>query len=146
MDFSLLTIRKATENDIDFLADLRVKTMNEHLTNSGLLIDKDSQIQRILYKFEVANILIYKETKIGLLKIQYGKTEIEIIQLQINPAFQGNGLGRYILNMIIEEASLTKTPITLSVLKINPALKLYLRTGFKIVEENEHSFIMKFWY
>lgn len=146
MDFSLLTIRKATENDIDFLADLRVKTMNEHLTNSGLLIDKDSHVQRILYKFEVANILIYKETKIGLLKIQYRKTEIEIIQLQIHPAFQGNGLGRYILNMIIEEASLTKTPITLSVLKINPALKLYLRTGFKIVEENEHSFIMKVCY
>jgi ribosomal protein S18 acetylase RimI-like enzyme len=120
--------------------------MNEHLTNSGLLVDTDSHLQRILYKFEVANILIYKERKIGLLKIQYRKTEIEIIQLQIHPAFQGNGLGRYILNMIIEEASLTKTPITLSVLKINPALKLYVRTGFKIVEENEHSFIMKFCY
>ncbi|MGI9651290.1 GNAT family N-acetyltransferase [Chryseobacterium sp. RLHN22] len=144
MDFSLLHIRKATENDLDFLLDLRVKTMNEHLINSGLLIDKDAHLQRILYKFEDAHILIYKETTIGLLKIQHRKTEIEIIQLQILPAFQGNGLGKYILNMIIEEASLTKTPITLSVLKINPALKLYLRTGFKIVEENEHSFIMKF--
>ncbi|MEN4759222.1 GNAT family N-acetyltransferase [Chryseobacterium sp. C39-AII1] len=144
MDFIHLQLRKATQNDIDFLLDLRTKTMNEHLESSGFPIDKDSHLKRIRYEFETAKIIMYRKEDIGLLKVKYGKDEIELIQLQIHPDFQGKGFGKHILEMIIEESLFSEIPIYLSVLKTNPAQKLYTRLGFITIEENEHSFTMKF--
>ncbi|WP_312388751.1 GNAT family N-acetyltransferase [Chryseobacterium sp.] len=144
MDFTHLQLRKATQNDIDFLLDLRTKTMNEHLESSGFPTDKNSHLKRILHEFETAKIMMYRKEDMGLLKVKYGKDEIELIQLQIHPDFQGKGFGKRILEMIIEESLFSEIPIYLSVLKTNPAQKLYARVGFRTIEENEHSFTMKF--
>lgn len=139
-----LRLRKATENDIDFLLDLRMKTMNGHLESTGLPTDKDSHLKRILYEFEAAKIVVCQKEDIGLLKVKYRDNEIEIIQLQIHPDFQGRGFGKRILEMIIQESLFPEVPIYLHVLKTNPAQKLYARVGFKITGEDEHSFRMKF--
>ncbi|WP_326984921.1 GNAT family N-acetyltransferase [Chryseobacterium sp. MYb264] len=144
MNFIHLQSRKATENDMDFLLDLRIKTMNEHLKSSGFPTDDDTHLKRILYEFETAKIMMYRKEDIGLLKVKYKKDEIELIQLQIHPDFQGKGFGKHILKMIIEESLFSEIPVYLSVLKTNPAQKLYARVGFRTVEENEHSFTMKF--
>lgn len=139
-----LQIRKATKDDIDFLLDLRIKTMTEHLINSHFPTDKESHLKRIHHSFDNANIIIWYGQPMGLLKAAYEKDKIEIIQLQIHPDFQGKGFGKQILEIIIEESLLSQTPVFLSVLKTNPAQKLYFRAGFRIIEENEHSFIMQF--
>jgi len=144
MDFIHLQSRKATENDLDFLLNLRIKTMNNHLESSGFPTDKDTHLKRIQYEFETAKILMYRNEDMGLLKVKSDDNQIEIIQLQIHPDFQGKGFGKRILEMIIEESLISEIPVYLSVLKTNPAQKLYTRAGFRTVEENDHSFIMKF--
>ncbi|WP_162072432.1 GNAT family N-acetyltransferase [Chryseobacterium fistulae] len=139
-----LEYKKATKNDVDFLLKLRMRTMNEHYNNSNLPTSREATLQRVLYEYDKANIIIVNDKPIGLLKIDYNKDKIEILQLQINPDQQGKGIGKTILSNILEEAILIQKPAILSVLKVNKAQDLYISLGFKIVDENEHSYIMEF--
>ncbi len=138
-----LTFQKATENDIDYLLDLRIKTMVPHYTDSGLPTDRETTLQRILYQFDKAHIILMNGQPIGLLKINRTDTKIDILQLQIDPGQQGKGLGKMILTDILQEASSTGKTAALSVLKTNKAQHLYSSLGFKIVGEDEHSFFME---
>lgn len=139
-----LQYRKASESDLDFLLDLRMKTMTEHYASSGLLTTEESALQRVLYQFEKANIISLDNKPIGLLKLNKESDKTEVLQIQIDPKMQGKGIGKLILKDIVEEAKTAQKRVILSVLKTNKAQNLYSSLGFKIVEENEHSYIMEF--
>lgn len=138
------TYRKATENDIDYLLDLRTKTMVPHYAESNLPTDRETTLQRILYQFDKGYIIFLDNQPIGLLKIDRGDTNIDILQLQIDPSQQGKGLGKMILTDILEEAASKGKTASLSVLKTNKAQHLYTSLGFKIISEDEHSYFMEF--
>lgn len=118
--------------------------MTPYLLASSLSTAVDSHMQRIKYKFEHASIIECNRTSIGLLKIERKRDGIELIQIQIDPLYQGKGIGKKILEQIINEANSEEKSITLQVLKVNKAQRLYLKLGFKIIEENEHSYLMKY--
>jgi ribosomal protein S18 acetylase RimI-like enzyme len=139
-----LQYRKATENDIDFLFDLRMKTMTEYYAQSNLPTAKEFVLQRVLYEFDKAHIIILNNEPIGLLKIDRNLDKIHILQLQINPNLQGKGIGKSILKSIFDEAETDQKTVILSVLKVNKAQHLYLRLGFEIIDKNEHSYFMEF--
>lgn len=139
-----ITYRKASENDIDYLLDLRTKTMNPHYADSHLPTDRETTLQRILYQFDKAYIILLNNEPAGLLKINKADDKTEILQLQIDPTQQGKGLGKMILKDILEEASKEEKTVELSVLKTNKAQHLYTRLGFKTVGEDEHSYFMEF--
>jgi len=139
-----ITYRKASENDIDYLLDLRTKTMNPHYADSNLPTDKETTLQRILYQFEKAHIILLNNEPAGLLKISKAEDKTEVLQLQIDPSQQGKGLGKTILTNILKEASAEEKIVSLSVLKTNKAQNLYKSLGFKVVDEDEHSYFMEF--
>jgi N-acetylglutamate synthase-like GNAT family acetyltransferase len=138
-----LTYQKATEEDIEFLLWLRKETMTEHLVNAGNEINEEKILDRINYYFEDAKIILLKDQKIGLLKLTKNETEIEIHQLQIEPNYQNKGIGKEIIQAIIQKASIKNIPVKLSVLKVNKAQNLYKTLGFEIYDENEYSYFMK---
>ncbi|SIS38201.1 N-acetylglutamate synthase, GNAT family [Chryseobacterium shigense] len=139
-----LKYRKASENDIDYLLDLRTKTMNPHYADSNLPTDRETTLQRILYQFDKAHIILLNNEPAGLLKISRGDDKTEVLQLQIDPGQQGKGLGKMILQEILEESSKEGKTVELSVLKTNKAQHLYTSLGFKTVDEDEHSYFMEF--
>ncbi|MEY8759854.1 GNAT family N-acetyltransferase [Chryseobacterium tongliaoense] len=139
-----LQYKKASENDIDFLLDLRIKTMNEHLSSSNLPTEKEFHLQRIQYRFDKAQIILLNDEPIGLLKADRSEDKIEVIQIQIDPKQQGKGIGKAILKDIIEESLSVRKPVTLSVLKTNKAQNLYASLGFKVIDEDEYSYMMRF--
>lgn len=139
-----LKYRKASENDIDYLLDLRTKTMNPHYADSNLPTDRETTLQRILYQFHKAHIILLNNEPAGLLKINRGEDKTKVLQLQIDPNQQGKGLGKMILKDILEEASKEGKTVELSVLKTNKAQHLYVSLGFKTVGEDEHSYFMEF--
>jgi ribosomal protein S18 acetylase RimI-like enzyme len=142
MDLNL-HYKQADETDIDFLLNLRMKTMNPHYETSGLSTDRETTLQRVLYQFEKAHIIFLDHQPIGLLKLDRTFTNIEVMQLQIDPSQQGKGLGKKILSDILEEASLAGKTVSLSVLKTNKAQHLYKSLGFRIVDEDQYSYFME---
>lgn len=139
-----ITFRKASENDLDYLLDLRIKTMNPHYADSNLPTDRETTLQRILYQFDKAHIILLNNEPAGLLKISKTEDKTEVLQLQIDPKEQGKGLGKTILTDILKEASIGKRTVSLSVLKTNKAQHLYSSLGFKTVDEDEYSFFMEY--
>ena len=132
------------QNDISFLVSLRKKTMKQYIENTGSAYLHEEQLKRIMYEFEFANIVVFNKNDIGLLKLKKNDELWEIIQIQILPEYQNMGLGSSILKQIISESEQQKADVKLSVLKSNPALNLYKRNGFKIINEEDISYTMRY--
>lgn len=62
----------------------------------------------------------------------------------IVPEHQCKGIGTEVLRRAVAQAREQKISLYLSVLKVNPARRLYERLGFGVIEETKHHFRMKF--
>jgi ribosomal protein S18 acetylase RimI-like enzyme len=67
----------------------------------------------------------------GTLAVDRAENEIRIVDMALLPEFRGVGLGRQLLEGLQEEATDTRRPLRLSVLKWNDARRLYERLGFR---------------
>lgn len=63
--------------------------------------------------------------------------------LFIRPESQGLGIGTAVLKHLIQGAQRQQRPLTLHVIQINPAKRLYERLGFRTVREEEKTFFMR---
>jgi ribosomal protein S18 acetylase RimI-like enzyme len=134
--------RQAKKSDIEFLTDLRMRTMNIHLKKVGWPLDEQSHLDRILYRFDAAKIVSVENTDVGLLKSYCDKLGWNIVQIQISPEYQGKGIGSKIIRNILEQAEGDGLDVTLSVLKGNPAKELYRKLGFVTVSESDAEYTM----
>lgn len=139
-----LIFRPATETDIPFLLELRRQTMSEHLRASGLEPSEGERRERVLAKFECAEIILLAGSPVGLLKVVRSPDDWHLAQIQIVPEQQGKGFGTTILQKLLADAVQARVAVSLSVLKANPALQLYERLGFRIVGHNDRAYDMKF--
>jgi len=142
MTESALTLRPATEADEPFLLTLRQATMTEHLERAGEPADDAAHRARLRYRYDAARIICLDGDAIGLLKAYRDDTQWHVIQLQIGRQFQGSGLGERILKTLLAAAQADALPVSLKVLKGNPAKHLYERLGFRSVDEDEREFTM----
>ena len=83
----------------------------------------------------------YKNALVGTLKYESTDHEVEIMQIQIHPDHQNKGYGRGIVQQVLNGAE--SKIVSLTVLKNNPALQLYLRLGFKIGGEDMYEYRMQ---
>jgi len=133
--------KQATKSDRDYLLALRKLTIVEHLEKSGQLLSDKEQELRLDYKYHCSHLVYYKGALVGVLKYESTELEVEIMQIQIHPDHQNKGYGRGIIQQILNDAQ--SKLVSLTVLKDNPALQLYLRLGFNIVGEDMYEFHMK---
>ena len=136
-----LTSRPATEADVPFLLALRRQTMDAHLAATGADTSEAHHFARRRYGCAQAGVLQLDGRPVGLLKVRRAPEEWEVIQIQLGPELQGKGMGRMLLQQVIEEAA--GAGLKLSVLKANPARRLYERLGFAIVDETTHEYVMR---
>jgi ribosomal protein S18 acetylase RimI-like enzyme len=54
-----------------------------------------------------------------------------------------SGVGGSVMHVLIEDAIYAKKAITLAVVKINPARRLYDRLGFRVTHEDQHKVYMR---
>ncbi|WMD20469.1 GNAT family N-acetyltransferase [Achromobacter seleniivolatilans] len=139
-----LALQPATDDDLPFLLALRKSTMQEHLQRAGAPLDDNHHLDRIRYHFDDAHIVWLDGRPAGLFKHYRDQAGWRIVQIQIDPAFQGQGLGRRLLVDVLSQADAEDTPVTLSVLKGNPARRLYESLGFTPVEETDLEFEMRY--
>ena len=117
--------------------------MDKHLVASGARCSEEQHLDRLMHHFDCADVLCSKDKPVGLLKVRRTSHEWEIIQVQLSPQLQGQGAGRWLLEQVIAEASAARVTLKLSVLKVNPAKRLYERLGFKVVGEDAHEYCMQ---
>lgn len=138
-----LTRRAANDTDVPFLLRLRHQTMDEHIVASGTSVSEDEHLRRVLFRFECAQILLLEGEACGLLKVARDGKHWHLMQIQLAPEAQGQGIGTSLIRQLVSEARHAGAALELDVLKANPARRLYERLGFVIVAEGPHSFDMR---
>jgi ribosomal protein S18 acetylase RimI-like enzyme len=143
MDYAEITLRPATEDDVPFLLALRHETMDAHLVASGIAPALEEHLRRVLYRLDCAQIVQMAGQAVGLMKVSRDGRDWILIQIQLTQASRGQGVGRQLIQSVIDEARKAGASLSLGVLKANPAVRLYQRLGFTVVEEGIHSYEMR---
>lgn len=126
-----LSTRPATPADLPFLMRLRKLTMIEHLARAGEQLDDHRHRERVMAHFDSAHVVCLDGTPAGLFKHYRTQEEWVLVQIQLLPEHQGQGLGERLVRGLLDDARQAGLPVVLSVLRGNPARRLYERLGFE---------------
>ena len=137
------SLRQAAESDVDFLLDLRTRSMGPHQVAAGIVLSAQEHERRVRDSFECAEIIEVDDVMAGMWKVLRPVNEWRLMQIQLLPMFQARGIGGQLVRTLIAEATSAKVALTLTVLKNNPARRLYERLGFVVVSEGRHGFEMR---
>ncbi len=130
-------LRPAHLSDLPFLVELRRLSMGPHRLAAGIH-DTDADLEsKVLEGFDVARIIHCEQKPIGLFKAHREGPTWALSQIQLLPAWQGRGIGTYLIAELVKEAALKGASVELSVLKASPARRLYERMGFRLVGEGD---------
>jgi ribosomal protein S18 acetylase RimI-like enzyme len=80
-------------------------------------------------------IVLGDDVPIGRLYLGRLNDEIRIIDIALLPDQRGAGIGSRLIDEVLAEADLAGLAVRLHVEPWNPALRLYERRGFRLVEE-----------
>jgi ribosomal protein S18 acetylase RimI-like enzyme len=139
-----ITLRPATFADADFLYNLHQEAMQIYIEQTWGQWDEAWQAQRFREYFDPAatQVILYEGEPVGMIGIERRAAEIFLSQIALLPAYQGRGVGAYLISAVIHEAHQEDMPVTLQVLKVNPARRLYERLGFVITAETASHYLM----
>jgi len=145
MDMNYLKLRKATDKDSEFAYQTKKAAFREYVEK---VWGWDEKEQRQLHEKRFASqdfqIIQVSETDVGVLAIVRQPDCLKVNQMFIVPEYEGKGIGQECMMRIIEDATLSKLPIRLRVLKINNrAIVFYERFGFKRTGETETHILME---
>lgn len=140
-----LSLRPATERDATFLFDVIKASMQAYIDQTYGWNDarQHNYFQR---NFKAADhqVIVYQGQDIGRWSIRVGKTTIFLANIQLLPAYQGQGLGSAIIRALLRAAQETGLDVSLQVLKSNPAaLRLYERLGFQVMGETKTHYLLR---
>jgi hypothetical protein len=94
MNPAQISLRPTSKEDVPFLLELRQQTMNAYLIASGLNPSLEEHMQRILFRFDCAQIILLVNDPVGLLKVARDGKDWHLIQIQVWPFLQGEGRRR----------------------------------------------------
>ena len=147
VDDNRIEIVPITVDDFQFGYDIRKLTMEEHISKTYGEWNENKQMEscKKYFSLEKRFVIKYFDKKIGWLMFEENETDIDLIQIFIHPEYQGKGIGSKIINNLIIIGKDKNKEIILDVLKSNyKAKKLYLKLGFKIYNETETEYFLKY--
>ena len=81
------------------------------------------------------DLLLVDGAPAGRLYVHRRESEIRLVDISLLPEFRGSGAGTKLLRELMSEAEAAGKPLTIHVEKYNPAMRLYLRLGFKPIDD-----------
>jgi ribosomal protein S18 acetylase RimI-like enzyme len=141
-----LTKRTMTNADLPFLSALYASTRadeiaplpwNEAEKSAFLAQQFHAQHTHYLEHYPDAHWLVIEQAgePVGRLYLEWWPSEIRIIDIALMPQSRGDGLGRALLEDVMVLAGKDGLAVGIHVEKTNPAMSLYLRLGFDVVED-----------
>lgn len=142
-----VSFRPATAADRDFLLRVYTATRTDELAavpwppaEKEAFLRQQFETQDCAYHedypAEAFQIILIGGTPAGRLYLDRTPEELHLIDIALLPEHRGHGLGTALLQAIIAEAQVLARPIRLYVEHFNPALRLYQRLGFTMIEEH----------
>lgn len=141
-----LAYRPMTDRDLPFIAALYATTRAEEVAASGwpaetqrAFLAQQHQAQHHHYRtfHPDAEWLIVEQqgVSVGRLYLDEDESGFLLIDISLLPASRGTGLGGAIIADLLDLARARAKPVSLHVERSNPARRLYVRLGFRLVED-----------
>ncbi len=139
-----IKLRQSTERDRDFVNNLTERTMRAYVETTWNR-PEDWAHYFSINQFDQAKTRIIQcdGEDIGRMTVSCRHDRLVLEAIHIDEAFQGKGIGGYLIRQLIDEANARRLPLELILLKTNPALRLYARIGFRVYREDDHRYYMR---
>ena len=138
-----LSFRAAQASDFEYCARLYFAGMDQ--TIEQLTLDGAAHVDDFRRRWHAREVRIIARggADIGWLHSRVQDGALFLVQLFVEPAFQRKGIGAQVMHRLIAEAAQARRPVTLAVVKTNPALRLYQRLGFQVTHEDDRKFYLR---
>ena len=151
---SAVGLRDIADGDLEFLYRVYASTREEELAVTGwseeekasfLHMQFNAQHTHYQQHFNKArfSIITLNGEDVGRLYVDKRTDEIRIVDIALLPEFRGQGIGGELLKQLLAEASEQHGLVRIHVESNNPAMTLYLRLGFKKIEEQGVYYLME---
>lgn len=154
LDYNKLSLRPMTDDDEEFIFQVYASMRMDELHGMGWsheqltqFINQQFQVQSEHYRKYFYDtdfsIILNDGVPIGRLYVDRRRDEIRIVEIALLNKYRGFGIGTYWLNKILKEAKEKDMVARIHVERYNPALKLYQRLGFQVIEEGDVYLLME---
>jgi len=145
---SSVGFRPANDGDQPFLCELYAGTRADEMIvvdwpeaqkTTFLTMQFDAQHRYYQEQFPAASYLVVEQDgqSIGRIYLDRRSDELRLIDIALIPATRNQGLGKALLLDLLDEAQKAALPVRIHVESFNPAMRLYLRLGFKVIEDQD---------
>lgn len=147
--------RPIKKSDERFLSQLYASTREDELSilinwtdeQKREFLEQQFQAQHKFYQGEFKkaqfSLVMMDQHPIGRLYIDRRKDEIRLIDIALLPSYRGQGIGRQLMEEVLEEGRKANKPVRIHVEHNNPAMRLYNRLGFQKVGDTGVYFLME---
>ena len=154
LELADITYRHASPEDEDFLFELYASTRTEELNAWGwdteqqeAFLKMQFHAQQTSYKNQFPNsnyqIVLMQQLAVGSMLVIRNKTEIRLGYIALLSEYRDRGIGSFLIQNLLAEATQAVKPVRLQVIQFNRALQLYQRLGFSKVGDNGTHFLME---
>jgi ribosomal protein S18 acetylase RimI-like enzyme len=141
-----VSFRPELPEDQAFLAKLYATTRDVEMALTGWDAAQQEAFLRMQFQFQTTHyrqhygdasfqIILRDNAPIGRIYVHYGASEIRLMDIALLPEFRRSGIGGAIIENLLQEAAQLGKSVSLHVERFNPALRLYERLGFRVVED-----------
>jgi ribosomal protein S18 acetylase RimI-like enzyme len=92
---------------------------------------------------EEVSVITAEGADAGWIQQRIDENGIVLGSIYVAPTMQRKGIGSAVLSALLHSGRQKSKPVTLAVMKINPARALYERLGFRITHEDEYKLYMR---
>ena len=140
----LISLRPATVADFEFAKSLYLETTVKLLRALGPVEDK-AVIERFTRAFHrnPAQVIRRDGSDIGWIQVSETDGGLHLHQLHLVGRCRNQGIGTKLIRDLMQRAFRKGAPVSLNVVRGNPAISLYRRLGFRVVGEDEEKLQMR---
>ncbi|MGA2010077.1 MAG: GNAT family N-acetyltransferase [Solirubrobacteraceae bacterium] len=149
-----MTLRRAATGDEPFLRRLYAELRAPEFAALGLdpaaldaLLAMQHQAQdrahRARHPGADIDLVVLDGRPAGRLVVDRTAAAIHVVDITLAREDRGGGVGTVLLQHVIDEGRRSGRPVTLQVLRVNPAVRLYRRLGFAVCGEDEVHLMME---
>jgi ribosomal protein S18 acetylase RimI-like enzyme len=139
-----IRLRAPHARDFDFARRLYFETMRSMIERLfGWNQAHQEEISIGWFKLDEVSIITANGIDVGWIQCRSDCDEILLGSIYVLPSMQRLGIGTQALRSLLAQAGLESKALTLAVMKINPAVRLYERLGFRITHQDEYKLYMR---
>jgi ribosomal protein S18 acetylase RimI-like enzyme len=149
-----IALRPIGPGDEELLYLVYAGTRQEELAQTGwseeqkasflrMQFDAQGRYYREHYDGAEFSVILEGDRPVGRLYVARWPEEIRIVDIALLPEHRNAGIGSALLGDLISESVASGKPLSIHVERFNPALRLYERLGFEVVEDKGVYLLMR---